>query len=920
MSAFKYFEYIYRFKIGGKPFKLKTKALNISRFRIKEIISHSFAQDKLYRQLKETVDLFSDKPAIISSHGEIITYKDFWKQVQFLSGYYKKIGLKEGDAIVTYIPDHFLTAVVLFSVINTGICVPLNKAFTPLELCALIRRIKPCAIIVQKDIEDESFHKIKREFNLAVIKIQQQNDIYKLEITLDSNDYKTKKPQYSSDISLILLTSATTGNSKLVPLRHKQLLAIVKNGFTVFPEAKNGRVLIMIPHFHIQFILAYLSQLFSGGSIIQTEGFDKDIFMYCFSALNPTHFTGNPTILEAIASFPEDFYKNNSFSELRFIASTGSTLSGALKSKVEKLYHTRVYEGYGLTETGAITKTPKLPRDERPGSVGKCIGPEVRIINDEGNFLDFGETGEIVIKGTTVTSGYIDDPEANKISFVNGWFHTGDIGKLDPDGYLYLFGRKKEMINRGAEKILPEEVEAAILKHQSVKEAIVFPYPHARLGEDVAACIVLSSPLSPVELRQFLIKSIALYKIPRLIFYVDTVPKGPTGKPQRNKLAEILISPGDLKKIQTKTTRKFNDIEYKLSEIWKNLLNVKEIDLHDDFFLIGGDSLMAVQMLYFIEEKWQCALTIEELIISATLESISAIVQHKISLKELNENKSFAKKIVILNANGNRTPYFIVGMKDGTLSVYRNLLKELGTEQPVYGLIPEIYYSGNISLSILKQTASKYVDIICENQPEGPYRIVGYSLSGLIALEIAHQLIQINRKVDIVVLFDTFPFLACPSSKPAAKYDIYEIYDKMIYHKIKISEMSWNERRKYFSEIVSRRFILLQSYLSDKNKKNQIIEARNANNNITDNTIDETPFFFERIKTDRFSFSTILFWCYWDIDQYGRIKMLRIWKKHLKPNIYINKITGKHHTVMQSIHLKNINARINRFDKKTTVK
>ncbi|NTW32323.1 MAG: AMP-binding protein [Bacteroidetes bacterium] len=862
----------------------------------KSVFLDSVSHSRVNHELKKSFDLFCEKPLLFSVDGVSLSYADFWKQIEFISGSLKKVGLRNGDSIITYIPDNFYTPIVIFSVVNTAICVPLNRALTSSELCASIKRIKPRAIIINENINDEQFNQIKKELNFAVIKISWQAVYSKPKITTDLDDFKIIKQRYSSDISLILMTSATTGRSKLVPLRHKQLLELIKNGFTVFPEAMNGRILIMIPHFHIQWLMAYFIQMFSGGSIIQTEGFNEGVFIQCFTNLNPTQFTANPTILEALTTFPVDFYKNNAFSELRFIVSTGTTLLPALRNRVENLFHTRVYQGYGLTETSAITKTPKLVSEDREGSVGKCIGAEVKIIDEAGEFLDFGETGEIIVRGSTVISAYIDDPEANKASFINGWFRTGDLGKLDADGFLYLSGRKKEMINRGAEKILPGEVEEAILRHPSVKEAVVFPYPHIRLGEDVAACIVLNNPLSLVDLRKFLKNHIAPFKIPHLIFHVESIPKGTTGKPQRTKLAELLLPTIDFNKTVSGSNREFNDIEYNLAEIWKNLLNVNTVDLHDDFFQIGGDSICAVQMLCLIEEKWGCVIKSEELIISSALESIAGMIQNKLISGDISGSKIPENKIIVIQETGNKAPYFLVALKGENLSIYRDLIRELGTEQPIYGLTTEMHYTDNISLSLLEQIASIYVDLICKTQPEGQYHIAGTSLSGMIALETANQLILKPTKIVTVILFDTFPILFYP------QYIRPDIYDRMLYHKSKIIRMSWDDRRNYLAGFLNRKYKLLVSRFSKKITKS-VIKKKNNYSIIRDN-FQDTAIFLDRIKTNRNSYSSILFWCHLDIDAFGRFKMLRVWKKYLNPDVYM--ITGTHHTLMQSIHLKKI--------------
>src|SRR5918995_1307221 len=179
--------------------------------------------------------------------------------------------------------------------------------------------------------------------------------------------------------------------------------------------------------------------------------------------------------------------------------------------------------------------TPLPPRARKPGSVGLAAGPEVGIMNDDGELLEPGETGEVVIKGPNVTAGYVNNEKANAEAFTNGWFRTGDQGYLDPEGYLWLTGRLKEIINRGGEKISPREVDEVLLDHPAVAQAVTFAMPHQKLGEDVAAAIVLREGAAADEraIRDFAARRLADFKVPRKLVFLEEIPKGATGKLQR---------------------------------------------------------------------------------------------------------------------------------------------------------------------------------------------------------------------------------------------------------------------------------------------------------------------------------------------------------------------------------------------------
>jgi acyl-CoA synthetase (AMP-forming)/AMP-acid ligase II len=202
-----------------------------------------------------------------------------------------------------------------------------------------------------------------------------------------------------------------------------------------------------------------------------------------------------------------------------------------------------VIEAYGMTEAAhQMASNPLPPARRKPGTVGLAAGPEVRVMTEGGESAPPGTSGEIVIRGENVMQGYQSNPEANEAAFSGGWFRTGDQGTLDPDGYLTITGRLKEIINRGGEKISPREVDEIIMEHPAVHQCVTFAVPHDMLGEDVAAAVVLreGASASDAELRRFVAQRLADFKVPRKIVILAAIPTGATGKLQRIGLAEKL--------------------------------------------------------------------------------------------------------------------------------------------------------------------------------------------------------------------------------------------------------------------------------------------------------------------------------------------------------------------------------------------
>jgi acyl-CoA synthetase (AMP-forming)/AMP-acid ligase II len=227
---------------------------------------------------------------------------------------------------------------------------------------------------------------------------------------------------------------------------------------------------------------------------------------------------------------------------LRLLRSSSASLPGPVMTALEAAFGVPVIESYGMTEAShQMAANPLPPRPRYPGSVGIAAGPDIAIRGEAG-FLPPGELGEIVIRGPNVTAGYENNPDANAGAFVDGWFRTGDQGYLDPDGYLRLTGRLKEIINRGGEKISPLEVDGVLMEHDAVAQCVTFALPHDKLGEEVAAAVVLREGAACDEhaLRGFAAERLAAFKVPKKIVFLSEIPKGATGKLQRIGLAARL--------------------------------------------------------------------------------------------------------------------------------------------------------------------------------------------------------------------------------------------------------------------------------------------------------------------------------------------------------------------------------------------
>ena len=232
-----------------------------------------------------------------------------------------------------------------------------------------------------------------------------------------------------------------------------------------------------------------------------------------------------------------DIIKNN---QLKFIRSSSASLPAIVMEKLENTFNTCVIESYGMTEaTHQMTSNPLPPNKRKAGSVGLAAGPEVALLLDDKILHNIKEnqniTGQIIIKGENVTEGYINNPEANSESYIDGWFLTGDEGVFDNDGFLKITGRLKEIINRGGEKISPKEIDEILMEHKSIQQAVAFSVPHEKLGEDLYAAVIIkeNEKINENNLKEYCEQRLTQFKIPRKILIVKEIPKGATGKLQR---------------------------------------------------------------------------------------------------------------------------------------------------------------------------------------------------------------------------------------------------------------------------------------------------------------------------------------------------------------------------------------------------
>jgi acyl-CoA synthetase (AMP-forming)/AMP-acid ligase II len=352
-------------------------------------------------------------------------------------------------------------------------------------------------------------------------------------------------PTGDSD-ALTLHTSGSTGRPKRVPLTHANLTISIANVVRTYALTADDVSLCVMPLFHVHGLVAStLATLASGGTVVVPAKFSPLGFWRVARDSGATWYSAVPTLHQLLLARLDHGAGRPAGSErLRFVRSCSAALPPRVMHDLEAALGVPVLEAYGMTEAAhQMASNPLPPGERRAGSVGPGPGVDISIMDEEGRHLPAGEPGEVVIKGPNVTRGYENNPEANAAAFTDGWFRTGDKGVLDARGYLTLIGRLKELINRGGEKIAPQEIDDVLLAHPAVAEAVTFGVPHATWGEEVAAAVVLRPPTgaSPAPTEADLVAycrdRLADYKRPKRIHIVEAIPRTATGKIQRRAVA-----------------------------------------------------------------------------------------------------------------------------------------------------------------------------------------------------------------------------------------------------------------------------------------------------------------------------------------------------------------------------------------------
>jgi oxalate---CoA ligase len=687
-----------------------------------------------------------DAVAMVLPDLSVVTYHALQQQMAGIGATLQRAGIGVGHRLAIALPDGADLALTIAAVACHTTIVPLNPKLTTPEIDALFVSHRLDGVIVPEGAAIPA-RAVATARGACLLEAAWQGGRILLEARGGAIAAAPKGARTTpDDTAFILRTSGTTARPKLVAITHRNLQSMAARRQSWFGLGEDDRVLCVMPLFYAQGLFnALFAQLFLGGSLACPARTPEASFCRWLAELDPSCYSAGPTFHRSVLDEAQALAPGALRHRLRFIQSGAAPLSDSLRDGLERIFGVPVVDTYGLSEAGNIAANSVAPEGRRRGTVGRAWPGEVALRGEDGRIVAQGGPGEIVIRGPGVTPGYIDDADANRASFVDGWFHSGDVGVIDADGFLTVVGRIKEMINRGGEKIAPAEIDETLQRHPAVAEAAAFPVPHPRLGEDVAAAAVLraGTAATGAELRRFLQQSLVPFKIPRRIHLVESLPKGETGKVLRQELSRR-FAPQAGGPVQASDFA--SPLELEIAAIWERLLDGKPVGPDDDFFAIGGDSILATQLLLELErltgKRLPDTILFENASVSQLAESI------------VKEDAASDKSLMLrLQPGRGETPFFFAdGDFWGGGYYLRKIAHLLGEEYPFYALRAHGLHGGVVPT--IEQAASDYLALIRAAQPQGPYRLGGYCNGGLIALELARRLEAEGEHVELVVLVE----------------------------------------------------------------------------------------------------------------------------------------------------------------------
>lgn len=580
--------------------------------------------------LAHSLQVHAGAEAIVAPGRRSLTYAELGQQLERDHAFLRRSGFGARSRIGVAAPPGAEGLAVVAAVARSAACAHFDPELDVDSLARLMSTMRLEAVVVAEGPASNAV-RAARSLGISLIEFSTA-----AEGAAGTHELRTdsRRPAASpelpgpEDLAFVWHTSGTTGVPKIVPYEQWKICFDVRKRVERRRIVRADRCLVTSTLASAGTIrVCLLSNLAVGATIISTGDLSAESVLESIESLAPTYFFAAPALHSRLLELAE---KRGSGPQhrLRAIYSSFAEQSPQVRARLEQLLGVPMMIAYGMTELGGIAETSMPPDAAPPGSVGRPV-VDLLIAGDAGNSLGRGEDGEVWVRGPEVIQAYESPPEANRDSFCDGWFRTGDCGHLDNRGFLHLTGRIKDGINRGGVKVSPVEVELALASHPAVNEAGVFARRHPTLGEDLCAAVVFEEGrvVSEADLRRFVRHRLSAAKVPTRIVSAVALPRNAAGKLQRTELGAL----GDTL-LRRSSEPPEGPHEVQVATIFRQVLRVEDIGRHDRFFDRGGDSLRAVEVIERIQESFCVPLTMDDLLENPSVAALAQIISDSTGL------------------------------------------------------------------------------------------------------------------------------------------------------------------------------------------------------------------------------------------------------------------------------------------------
>jgi acyl-CoA synthetase (AMP-forming)/AMP-acid ligase II/thioesterase domain-containing protein len=699
-----------------------------------------------------------------------LTYGGLGAQIRYVRERFEGWGIAPGNIVAGVLPSRPEMAVACVTLPSSSTFAPLGPNLTTDAYAQLLIRMGASAVLVPKG-RDHPIRIAAQQHSVAEIDIVSEADapagMFTLDLCRADNSLRTKAPA-RSELDYISVTSGTTGLPKLVPSTRRKTVLHAKAAAEWLAYSPNDVGCHLTPiHLGSGLRSGLINLLFAGASIVCLPESGVDALFDAIEEFQLSCLNAGFTLHRAILRQAPEHREALKQTRFRFLRSGNGRLDPDEIDRIEQAFRAPLLVGFSSTETGLISHDPLPPRRRKRGAVGVPLVNEVAVIDKTGRISSTDATGEIVVRGPLVFSGYLDDPELTSGSFVDNWFRTGDLGRIDEEGYVYVSGRIKEIINRGGEKISPAEVDAVIQSLPGVREAATFGIPHPTLGEEFVAAVVMHADgaMDEAQVIDYVRRRMGLTRAPRKIYFVDRIPRTGNGKVLRMELPHMLgLDQGSTGQVggsgATAGLVSLSPLEGALAGLWTSLLQVGNIGRNDNFFLLGGDSLNGVQLIANVRALFGVELPIQSLFGEAATVAGMALAIERIRKAERyrrSQPPSVHSALTALTRSGSLPPIYGLPGVFGNADGFADLSRELGPDQPFYGLQSVGLDGTQAPLDTIEAMARRYLRDIRTVQLHGPYTLIGACFGATVAYEMTYQLLSAGERVAFLGLLDPTP-------------------------------------------------------------------------------------------------------------------------------------------------------------------